>query len=97
MHPLLAPFTSYYATQARFTRFSIHILQLNLVSTLVYIYYSAVYRVGEANRNLDVIEQVDIWTVLLSSVAVALLMTPWLSEPLIKGISNELASPQGLE
>ena len=44
MHPLLSPFTSYCATQGRFLRFTIYILQLNVLSAFAFAYFSEVYR-----------------------------------------------------
>jgi len=44
MHPLLSPFTSFYATAGRFMRFTMYMLQVNIVTALVYVFYSAGYR-----------------------------------------------------
>lgn len=44
LHPLISPFTSFYATQSRLMRFTIYMLQFNIISTFVFIYYAAVYR-----------------------------------------------------
>ena len=56
LHPLVSPFTSYYATQSRQMRFTIYMLQFNIVAILVAIYYSAAYRKGEAERDASVID-----------------------------------------
>ena len=44
LHPLFAPFSSFNATQSRFMRFTLYMLQVNLVASIVYLYYSFVYR-----------------------------------------------------
>ena len=88
LHPLVSPFTSYYATQARLMRFSLYLLQVNLVSAGVFAYYSGVYREHDATRNSDVLDSSDILGVLMATGICSLLMTPWLSEPLIKVCSN---------
>ena len=63
-------------------------LQVNIISAFVYIYFGSVYRMSDTKRNTDVIDQSDIVTVLLAMVTSSFLLTPWLSEPLIKACSN---------
>ena len=92
LHPLISPFTSYYATQGRFTRFTLYMLQVNIITSFIFIYYSAVYRQNDPTRDSDVIDQSDILSVLLATGVGSLLLTPWLSEPLIKACSNKLVA-----
>ena len=92
IHPLISPFTNYCATQARFTRFSIYMLQVNIVSASVYLYYSAVYRQNDSDRKLDVIDSQDILSLIVSIGVFSILLTPWLSEPLIKACSNQVVA-----
>ena len=90
LHPLLSPFTSYYATQGRLIRFSMYILQVNIISAYIFLYYSAVYRQDDKLRNAEVIETRDFVSVFIWTIICSFLMTPWLSEPLIKTCSNVL-------
>ena len=69
-------------------RLSMYVLQVNIISAFVYIYYAAVYRQNEDERNAAVIDQKDILSVILSTFVCSILLTPWLSEPLIKTCSN---------
>ena len=56
LHPLISPFTSFYATQSRLMRFTIYMLQFNIISTFVFIYYAAVYRQSDQERNEGVVD-----------------------------------------
>ena len=92
LHPLISPFTSFYATQSRSMRFCAYLLQFNIISAFVFVYYAAVYRKSDAERNANVVDQSDIVSVVLSTLVCSLLLTPWLSEPLIKTCSNQLVA-----
>ena len=93
LHPLISPFTCYCPTLSRFTRLSIYLLQVNLVSGLGFGYFVGVYRKNEnSERDVQLIDQADILTVLISTVIASVLLTPWLSEPLIKICSDKLES-----
>lgn len=41
-------------------RFTLHMLQVNIVAAMVYVYYSLVYRQDDHERKLDVIDSQDI-------------------------------------
>jgi len=56
MHPMIAPFTSYFATQSRFMRYCMYLLQINAVTVLCYIYFGPTYRQDDASRNEDVLD-----------------------------------------
>lgn len=88
LHPLVSPFTSFYATQSRVLRFAIYMLQFNIISTFVFLYFAAVYRTDDPERKAEVVEQDDIGSVIASMFFCSFLLTPWLSEPLIKTCSN---------
>lgn len=90
LHPLLSPFTSYYTTQKRFHRFMMYMLQMNTISVFVFTYFSEVYRQNDAQRDVAVLDQSDIINVLMATGICSLLLTPWLSEPLIKVSSDAL-------
>jgi len=92
LHPLISPFTSFYATQSRLMRFAIYILQLNIVSAVVFVYYSAGYRSKDLLRDSEVIDQDDIVSILVSTFMCSVVLTPWMSEPLIKSCSNQLVA-----
>jgi len=69
-------------------RFTLYMLQVNIVAAIVFVYYSLVYRQDDHERKLDVIDSHDIQS-LISAIALgSILMTPWLSELLIKACSN---------
>mmetsp|Transcript_13695 Transcript_13695/g.17313 ORF Transcript_13695/g.17313 Transcript_13695/m.17313 type:complete len:163 (+) Transcript_13695:3942-4430(+) len=92
LHPLISPFTSFYATQSRLMRFSIYMLQFNIISAFVFVYYSSVYRKSDSERNASVVDQSDIISVISATLLCSLLMTPWLSEPLIRTCANQLVA-----
>jgi len=92
LHPLISPFTSFYATQSRTIRFAIYMLQFNIISTFVFLYYASVYRVDDLDRKADVVESDDISSVIVSILLCSILLTPWLSEPLIKTCANQLVA-----
>ena len=56
MHPMIAPFTSYIATESRFMRYCMYLLQINVVATLCYIYFGSLYRLDDPTRNEDVLD-----------------------------------------
>lgn len=59
MHPMIAPFTSYIATESRFMRYCMYLLQINIVTILCYIYFGSLYRLDDPTRNEDVLDQRD--------------------------------------
>ena len=59
-------------------------LQVNILSTFVYIYYSAIYRQDDKTRDANVIDSSDLLSLILCTIVCSFLLTPWLSEPLIK-------------
>lgn len=56
MHPLLSPFSSFYSTQSRFMRFSLYVLQVNIVAAIIFVYYSLIYRQDDPDRKTDVVD-----------------------------------------
>ena len=94
LHPLVSPFTAFWPTQSRFMRLSIYILQVNLVSGLCFGYFLGVYRessgASSADRDVHLVDQTDILVIFVATGVAALLLTPWLSEPLIKASANKL-------
>ena len=83
MHPMIAPFTSYIATESRFMRYCIFMLQINLMSGLMFTYFTTFYRLNDASRNEDVLDQVDMMQIIGASIVGALLLLPFISEPLV--------------
>ena len=57
---------------------------------MVYLYYSLVYRQEDPDRRLDVIDSQDIQSLFATIGICSVLLTPWLSEPLIKACSNQV-------
>ena len=62
------------------------------MSTFVYIYYSAIYRKDDTTRDADVIDSDDLLSLILATVVCSFMLTPWLSEPLIKTSSSQLVA-----
>lgn len=73
-------------------RFAIYMLQFNTISAFVFVYFAAVYRKSDPERNEAVVDRGDMVSVVASILVCSLLMTPWLSEPLIKTCSNQLVA-----
>ena len=73
-------------------RFAIYLLQFNIICAFVHIYFISVYRQNDASRNLHVVDDDDIVSVVFASFVCAFLLTPWLSEPLIKTCANQLVA-----
>jgi len=73
-------------------RFAIYLLQFNIISFFVFIYYAAIYRSDDKDRNPNVVEGEDISAVIGSTLLCSFFLTPWLSEPLIKTCSNQLVA-----
>ena len=59
---------------------------------MVYLYYSLVYRQEDPERRMDVIDSYDIQSLFLTIGICSVLLTPWLSEPLIKACSNQVVA-----
>ena len=83
MHPMVAPFTSYIATESRFMRYCMFLLQINLMSGLMFAYFTTFYRLNDPSRNEDVLDQVDMMQIIGASIVGAVLLLPFLSEPLV--------------
>lgn len=90
MHPLISPFTSFYAQQSRLLRFHAYIAQLELYCLATFAFYVGAYRKADPLRNADVLDQADIMAVLGGILLGSLLLTPWLSEPLLALCSDTL-------
>ena len=71
-------------------RFSLYILQLNIVSICVFLYFGNSYRKSEEGRTDDVIDSTDLLSLTIATLTCAVLFTPWLSEPLIKACSDKV-------
>ena len=57
MHPLLAPFMSYFATQSRIFRFSAYVLQINILSVVLsFHFHHGVYRYEDIRLDESVID-----------------------------------------
>lgn len=65
-------------------------LQVNIISIFVFLYFSMVYRQNDKTRDVGVLDQNDIVNVLMATGICSFLLTPWLSEPLIKLSSDQL-------
>jgi hypothetical protein len=90
MHPMIAPFTSYIATESRFMRYCMYLLQINIVTMLCYIYFGSLYRLDDPARNEDVLDQRDMMQIIGASVVGSLLLLPFISEPLVALCSSKI-------
>ena len=59
----------------------------------MYVYYSFAYRQDDPDQKFDVIDMYDIQSLLLATSICSVLLTPWLSEPLIRACSNQVIAP----
>ena len=59
------------------------LLQINLMSGLMFTYFTTFYRLNDASRNEDVLDQVDMMQIIGASIVGALLLLPFISEPLV--------------
>ena len=73
-----------------------YMLQVNIVTALVYVFYSAGYRQEQTRLDNDVIDTTDMHSLILVTCLCSLLLTPMLSEPLIKACSNKLVTSSAL-
>ena len=90
MHPMIAPFTSYIATESRFMRYCMYLLQINLVTTLCFVYFGSLYRLDDPTRNEDVLDQRDMMQIIGAGVVGSLLLLPFISEPLVMLCSSKI-------
>jgi hypothetical protein len=83
IHPLLAPFTSYMATQTRTMRLAVYILHINIMTVIMYMYFTITYRFEEEQTQFeDVMDGGDINAIVKASFWASLFLLPFLSEPL---------------
>ena len=80
---MIAPFTSYIATESRFMRYCMFLIQINCMSALLILYFTTFYRINDSVRNEDVLDQVDMMQIIGASVVGSVLLLPFISEPLI--------------
>ena len=93
MHPLLSPFTSYEATMSRLMRFSIYILQANIIFALIGVYFGYFYRMNEVAslRNSEVLDQTDFYHIMGVSTLGSLLLLPfWFTNSLTSAVANRI-------
>lgn len=92
MHPVAAPFISYFATQSRLFRFSAFALQVNIFAILVSCYFSrGRYRLTSIRYDDSVIDQADIKNIAVASVIGSLILLPFISEPLCTLLSDAIS------
>ena len=97
MHPMIAPFTSYIATESRFMRYSMYLLQINIVTILCFIYFGSFYRFNDESRNIDVLDQHDMLQIIGASIVGSILLLPFISEPLVMLCASKIHKTKGQE
>lgn len=90
MHPIVAPFTSFFATQSRLLRLSAFVLQINMFVLCINNYFGRSYRVSSIRPDEQVIDQVDMNNIARASIVSSVLLLPFISEPLCSLLSNTL-------
>ena len=90
MHPMIAPFTSYIATESRFMRYCMYLLQINFVTMACYIYFGSLYRLDDPSRNEDVLDQRDMMQIIGAGIVGSLFLLPFISEPLVALCSSKI-------
>jgi len=90
IHPLVSPFTNFEATRSRLLRFNAYLLQVIAYAVGCSVYFGNNYRATDELRNDEVLDQTDVSNIMFAACLGAVVLLPFVSEPLSHLLSNKI-------